>query len=104
MLGYHNEKLEESEIYLQLLRSLDQSIEVEVELSTNEEIYEDLLSRFRAPSVKATIISDLPSNCELEQERTTAPGKGKQPISVLNYKFCEELAHKHLFPSGRYSY
>ena len=31
MLGCHNEKLEESEIYLQLLRSLDEPIEVEVE-------------------------------------------------------------------------
>ena len=40
-LGYHNDKLEESGIYLQLLRSLDEPIEVEVELSTNEEIYQD---------------------------------------------------------------
>ena len=32
MLGCHNEKLEESEIYLQLLRYLDKQIEVEVEL------------------------------------------------------------------------
>ena len=77
MLGCHNEKLEESEIYLQLLRSLDESIEVEVELSTNEEIYEDPLSKFRAPSVETTIISEVPSNSELEQEITIAPGEGK---------------------------
>ena len=32
MLGCHNEKLEESEIHLQLIRSLDEPIEVEVEL------------------------------------------------------------------------
>ena len=38
MLGCHNEKLEESEVYLQFLRSLDEPIEFEVELSTNEEI------------------------------------------------------------------
>ena len=35
---------------------------------------------------------------------TIAPGKGKQPISVLNDKFCKELAHPHLFSSGRCSY
>ena len=101
MLGCHNEKLEESEIYLQLLRSLVEPVEVEVELSTNEEIYEDPLSNFRAPSAETTIISQVPSNCncELEQEITITPGKGKQPISVLNDKFCEELAHQHLFPS-----
>ena len=101
MLGCHNEKLKESEIYLQILRSLDEPVEVEVELSTNEEIYEDPLSNFRAPSAETTIISQVPSNCncELEQEITIAPGKGKQPISVLNDKFCKELVHQHLFPS-----
>ena len=104
MLGCHNEKLKESEIYLQILRSLDEPVEVEVELSTNEEIYEDPLSKFRAPSVETTIISEVPSNCELEQEITVAPGEGKQPILVLNDKFCEELAHPHLFPSGGYGY
>ena len=96
MLGCHNEKLEESEIYLQLLRSLDES--------ANEDIYENPLSKFRAPSVEATIISEVPSNCELEQEITIAPVERKQPISVLNEKFCEELVQPHLFPSGRYGY
>ena len=65
MLGCHNEKLEESEIYLQLLRSLDKQIEVEVELSTNETMYEDPLSNFRSSSVETTISSEVPSNCEL---------------------------------------
>ena len=65
MLGCHNEKLEESEIYLQLLRSLDKQIEVEVELSTNETIYEDPLSNFRSPSVERAIISEVQSNCKL---------------------------------------
>ena len=68
MLGCHNEKLEESEIYLQLLRFLVEPVEVEVELSTNEEIYEDLLTKFRARSVETTFIPELPSNCDLEKE------------------------------------
>ena len=68
MLGCHNEKLEESEIYLQLLRFLVEPVEVEVELSTNEEIYEDLLTKFRARFVETTFIPELPSNCDLEQE------------------------------------
>ena len=100
MLGCHNEKLEESEIYLLLLRSLDEPIEVEVELSTNEEINEDPLCKFRSPSVE-TIISEVPSNFELEQETTIAP---IALISVLNDKFCEELAHPHLYFSGWYGY
>ena len=104
MLGCHNGSLEESEIYLQLLRSLNEPIEVEVELSTNKEIHDDPLSKFRAPSIETTIISEAPSNCELEQEITITPGEGKQPILVLNAKLCEELVHLHLFPSGRYGY
>ena len=68
MLGCHNEKLEESEIYLQLLRSLVEPVEVEVESSTNGEIYEDLLTKFRARSVETTFIPELPSNCDLEKE------------------------------------
>ena len=87
---------------MQILRYFDEPIEVEIELSTNEEIYEDPLSKFRDPSVETTIISEVPSNCGLEQEKVIAPGEGKQAISVLNDNFCEELAHPHLFPSDRY--
>ena len=104
MLAFHIGKLEESKICLELLRSLYEPIEVEVELSTNEEIYEDSLFKIRAPSIKTTIISVVPSNCELEQEITIAPGEGKQLILDLNAKFCEELVHSHLLPSGRYGY
>ena len=86
MLGCHNKKLEESEINLQLLRSLDEPIEVEVELSTNDEIYEDALFQFRAPSVKTAIIFQVPSNCEVEQQTTIGLGEGKQTVSVLNEK------------------
>ena len=57
ILGCHNYKLEESETYVQILRYLDEPIEVEIEVSTNEEIYEDPLSKFRDPSVETTIIS-----------------------------------------------
>ena len=41
---------------MQILRYFDEPIEVEIELSTNEEIYEDPLSKFRDPSVETTII------------------------------------------------
>ena len=96
--------MEESEIYLQLRRSLDEPIEIEVELSIDEEIHENPLSKLRAPFAERTIIFEVPSNCELEHEITIAPGEEKQPISVLNGKFCEELAHQHQFPSSRHGY
>ena len=72
---------------MQILRSLDEPTEVEIEVSTNGEIYEVPLSKFRDPSAETTIISEVPSNCGLEQEKAIAPGEGKQTISVLNDKF-----------------
>ena len=31
-----------------------------------------------------------------------APSEGKKPVSILDDKFCEELGHPHLFPTGQY--
>ena len=59
---------------------------------------------FRAPLVEIKIISEIPSAYELEQEIVIAPGEGKQPASVLNDKSCEELAHPHLLPTGKYGH
>ena len=39
-----------------------------------------------------------------EGEVSIAPGEGKQPMSILSDKFCEELAFPHLFPRGRFGY
>ena len=39
-----------------------------------------------------------------EEEVSIAPGEGKQPMSILSDKFCEELAFPHLFPRGRFGY
>ena len=38
------------------------------------------------------------------EELTIAPGEGKQPMSILNDQYCEELAHPHLFPTGNIRY
>ena len=35
---------------------------------------------------------------------TIAPGEGIQPLSILNDSHCEELAHPHLFPTGKFGY
>ena len=33
-----------------------------------------------------------------------APGEGVIPISILTDTHCEELAHPHLFPTGKFGY
>ena len=44
---------------------------------------------------ETTLISNMPQSEEL----TIAPGEGKQPMSILNYQYCEELTHPHFFPT-----
>ena len=56
VLGYQNEKLEESEIYLQLLTALDEPIEAEVELLTNEEIMKMLRLRLEPHLLKQQLL------------------------------------------------
>ena len=33
-----------------------------------------------------------------------APGEGVTPISILTDQHCEELAHPHIFPTGKFGY
>lgn len=58
-----------------------------IELSTDEEIQEDPLFDFRAPSVETNIISEIPSAFELEQEIVIAPVEGKEysQFSMTNF-------------------
>ena len=49
---------------------------------------------------ETTIISNMPQSEEL----TIAPGECKQPISILNDQYCEELAHPYLFPTRNFGY
>jgi len=47
----------------------------------------------------------MPSSNEIDNEiLTLAPGEGQNPLSILNDNFCEELAHPHLFPTGKFGY
>ena len=64
----------------------------------------DPLSEFRTPSVETTFVSEIPSVCKMEEGIVFTPGIGKKPVSILNDKFCEELGHPHLFPTGQYGY
>ena len=38
------------------------------------------------------------------EEISIAPGRGKEPTSILNDKYCEELAFPCLFPKGKFDY
>ena len=61
---------------------------------------ENPLDAHRLGAHETTLISDMPQSEVL----TIAPGEGKQPMSILNDQYCEELAHPHLFPTGNFGY
>ena len=44
------------------------------------------------------------TNVLSSEEVNIAPGEGKQPTSMLNDEFCEELAFQYLFPRGKFGY
>ena len=75
---------------------------MQLESSLGEEALDDLLSEFRTSSVETTFVSEIPSACEMEESIVFARVEGKKPVSILNDKFCDELGHPHLFPTGQY--
>ena len=52
--------------------------------------------------MEITFVSEIASACEIEEGIVIAPGERKKPVSILNDKFCEELGHPRLFPTGQY--
>ena len=77
---------------------------MQLESSLGEETLDGPLSQFRTPSMETTFVSEIPSACEMGEIIVIAPGEGKKPVSVLNDKFCKELGHPHLLPTGQYDY
>ena len=62
------------------------------------------LDEFQSPSLETTITTEIPTVDNIEQSIAIAPGEGKKPISILNDIYCEEMAHPHLFPTGKFGY
>ena len=54
--------------------------------------------------MEITFVSEIASACEIEEGIVIAPGERKKPVSILNDKFCEELGHPRMFPTGHYGY
>ena len=59
------------------------------------------LSRFQNIADETVLISNALPN---DSFMTIAPGEDKIPLPVLTDKFCEVLAHPHLFPTGKFDY
>ena len=60
------------------------------------------MAQFKSVSDKTTFISEIPTATDIEEAIVVTPGEEKQPVMLLGDEFCEELAHSHLFASGKF--
>ena len=65
---------------------------------------ENPLAQFQTPSAETTITTEIPTLDGLEEGIVTAPEEGKKPLSILHDDYCEEMAHPHLFPTGKFGH
>ena len=65
---------------------------------------ENPLAQFQTPSAETTITTEIPTLDELEEGIVIAPREGKKTLSILHDDYCEEIAHPHLFPTGKFGY
>ena len=78
-----------SSMILDLLRCQNEPISIALEIP-EEGGLNDSLAQFKSVPDETTIV--------------VTPGEEKQPVSLLGDEFCEELAHPHLFLSGKFGY
>ena len=84
-----------------------QSIPLPIEISHNdeEESAENPLDAFRTAANETALMPKMLTYDDFEEDLlTVAPGENKTPSPILKDKFCEELAHPHLFPTGKFGY
>ena len=62
------------------------------------------LAEFQSPSLETKITTEIPTVYNIEQSIEIAPGEGKKPLSIVNDIYCEEMAHPHLFSTGKFGY
>ena len=91
------------DLYRALITNIDASIPIVLENmpELEEDNPQDL---FRSPAKETCLISVSPQSLIDNECISIAPGEGRQPKSILNDKFCEELSFPHLFPAGNYGY
>ena len=93
-----------SSTFSELLRCHDEPINVTLETAEEQDVLDDPLAKFKTVSDETTVISEIPSATDIEEPFTVTPGEGKKPRTLFGDEFCEELAHLHLFPTGKFGY
>ena len=87
-----------------LVNQLDIPIPINIEEVFEPEDKNDHLDQYKYVANETCLVSVSPQS-QMENECINiAPGEGRQPKSILNYQFYEELSFPHLFPTGKFGY
>lgn len=90
---------------ISLLLESPETKDVENDSDNELETDENTLDKYRLSADETTLMSNMPTPDDIDNKiLNLAPGEGRNPISILNDKYCEELAHPHLFPTGKFGY
>ena len=105
---YNDIEINVGNISIDLLSLEEIPIVREDEISENDknedlEEVDDPLDQYRTGASDSALIPTIPCNIN-EEDVTIAPGEGIKPVSILTDQNCEELAHPHLFPNGKFGY
>ena len=80
-----------SSIFSELLTCHNESINVTLETTEEQEVLDDPLVKFKTVS-------------NIEEAFIITPGEGEKTRTLLGDEFCKELTHPHLFPTGKFGY
>ena len=101
---YEDVVIDQSQITEELLcLNNDEEHPLIVEKDDGLEEAENDHDKNRVGANETALISVIPTKFETESLSIT-PCEGKKPISILNDKYCEELAHPYLLPTGQFGY
>ena len=65
---------------------------------------ENPLDAYRTTAAETVLISKIPAQIVDNENITIGPCEEKKPMSVVSDKYCEEMAHPYLFPTGKFGY
>ena len=87
-----------------MVNQLDIPIPKNTEEASEPEDTNDHLEQYKSVANETCLVSISPQS-QMDNECTKiAPGECRQPKSILNDKFCEELSFSHLFPTDKFGY
>ena len=87
---------------LELLMCHSEPISNSLEIPKEWRGLDDPLAQFKRVFDETLFISEIPKTTDIEVAIAITPSEVKQLVSLLGDEFCEELAHPHIVPTGKF--